>query len=259
MTEAATDKQPESTAEKAPSAPDQMPEYKGAPLDAERGPGLGCFWFQVVLLAVLLVVTPLSVVMAAPSWFSATLLIVSLVLLFFVGQTMIFLLRLVAADRRARRHPLRSDARPTVGQMEDEATPEGERGANDDELRRLIPAVVRGEARWQSLLEHGLVVRPAPPFDVMETPSHFPTVEVGVDDLVAGLRAHAARATDLRLWAFVVIGIADFGDITDTEIGEQIASLLHDASFGTDPAEISARLADLGFPRDSDEDDAATQ
>ena len=98
-----------------------MPEYKGAPLDSERGPGLGCFWIQIVLLVVLLVLTPLSVVWAWPSMVSAALLILSLVLLFFVGQTMIFLLRLVAADRRSRRRPLRTDARPTVGQMEDES------------------------------------------------------------------------------------------------------------------------------------------
>jgi len=97
-----------------------MPDYKGAPLDAERGPGLGCFWIQVALLVVLLVATPLSVVMAAPSWLSAAMLILTLVLLFFTGQTMIFLLRLVAADRRTRRRPLRSDARRTVGQLEDD-------------------------------------------------------------------------------------------------------------------------------------------
>jgi hypothetical protein len=70
---------------------------------------------------VLLVATPLSVVMAAPSWLSALLLIIVLVLLFFVGQTMIFLLRLVAADRRTRRRPMAPGARRTVGQMEDEA------------------------------------------------------------------------------------------------------------------------------------------
>jgi len=35
-------------------------EYKGAPLDAEKGPGLGCFWLQVVVLAVAVVLTPLS-------------------------------------------------------------------------------------------------------------------------------------------------------------------------------------------------------
>ena len=65
-----------------------MPEYKGAPLDADRGPGLGCFWIQAVLLVALLVLTPLSVVWAWPSMVSAALLILSLVLLFFVGQTM---------------------------------------------------------------------------------------------------------------------------------------------------------------------------
>ncbi len=97
------------------------PLYKGEPLDAERGPGLGCFWFQVVILGILLVLTPLTVVWAWPSWISATLLIVSLVLLLFAGQTVIFLLRLVAADRRTRRRPMGTTARKTVGMLEDEA------------------------------------------------------------------------------------------------------------------------------------------
>ena len=109
---------PAGTAATAPTA-DGMPEYKGGPLDPDRGPGLGCFWAQVVLLVLLLVLTPLSVYMDAPSWLSATLLILILVLLFFVGQTMIFLLRLVAADRRTRRRPIAATARRTVGQLED--------------------------------------------------------------------------------------------------------------------------------------------
>lgn len=99
----------------------RMPDYKGEPLDADRGPGLGCFWIQTALLVVLLVATPLSVVLVAPPWFSAALLILTLVLLLFIGQTTIFLLRLVAADRRTRRRPLRSGARKTVGELEDEA------------------------------------------------------------------------------------------------------------------------------------------
>ena len=99
----------------------QMPDYKGAPLEAERGPGLGCFWIQIVLLIALLILTPLSVLWAWPSMVSAALLILSLVLLFFVGQTMIFLLRLVAADRRSRRRPLAPTARKTVGDLEDES------------------------------------------------------------------------------------------------------------------------------------------
>ena len=53
---------------------------------------------------------------------------VSLVLLLFVGQTMIFLLRLVAADRRSRRRPLSGTARKTVGQLEEEA----QRDAGDE-------------------------------------------------------------------------------------------------------------------------------
>jgi hypothetical protein len=109
-----------------------MPDYKGEPLDAERGPGLGCFWAQVVVLAVLLVVTPLSVVMGAEPWISGLLLIVVLVLLLFVGQTAIFLLRLVAADRRTRRRPLAGGARKTVGQLEDEEQPGEDGPAADD-------------------------------------------------------------------------------------------------------------------------------
>ena len=127
MTDRATAEGPESgtpAASDVPASGSPMPEYKGAPLDADRGPGLGCFWIQVVLLVVLLVVTPLSVVWAAPSWLSAALLILSLVLLFFVGQTMIFLLRLVAADRRSRRRPLAPSARRTVGQLEDSSDEE---------------------------------------------------------------------------------------------------------------------------------------
>jgi len=122
------------------SAPDeqpQFPDYKGAPLDPDRGPGLGCFWAQVVLLVALLVLTPLSVYASAPSWLSALMLILILVLLFFVGQTMIFLLRLVAADRRTRRRPMATTARKTVGQMEDESgvapAPSEEDDASPDE------------------------------------------------------------------------------------------------------------------------------
>ena len=97
-------------------------EYKGEPLDSERGPGLGCFRFQVVLLVVAIVLTPLSVVWQWPTAISAGLLFLTIFLLLFAGQTVIFLLRLVAADRReGRRRPLGSTTR-TVGELEDEAT-----------------------------------------------------------------------------------------------------------------------------------------
>jgi hypothetical protein len=95
-------------------------QYKGEPLDAERGPGLGCFRFQLIVLAIAVVLTPLSVAWNWPDWLSAALLIFVIVLLLVAGQTIIFLLRLVAADRRARRRPLRSGTK-TVGELEDEA------------------------------------------------------------------------------------------------------------------------------------------
>jgi hypothetical protein len=95
----------------------ERPSYKGAPLDPERGPGLGCFRFQLVVLLVLLVVTPIGVVNAWPAWLTTLLLGLTLVLTLFAGQTIIFLLRLVAADRRSRRRPLRHGSSPTVGDL----------------------------------------------------------------------------------------------------------------------------------------------
>jgi hypothetical protein len=94
-------------------------QYKGDDLDPERGPGLGCFWFQVAVLAVFIVLTPLSVAWNWPPAVSAALLFTVIVLLLVTGQTIIFLLRLVSADRRGRRRPLASETK-TVGELEDE-------------------------------------------------------------------------------------------------------------------------------------------
>jgi hypothetical protein len=96
-------------------------QYKGDDLEAERGPGLGCFRFQLIVLAIAVVVTPLSVVWRWPPWLSGVLLAIVIVLLLVAGQTIIFLLRLVAADRRGRRRPLGSATR-TVGEIEDAAS-----------------------------------------------------------------------------------------------------------------------------------------
>jgi hypothetical protein len=100
-------------------------QYKGEPLEASRGPGLGCFRFQVALLVVLIVLTPLSVWWRWPAWLSTVLLFATIILLLVAGQTIIFLLRLVAADRRAagRRRPLNSTTK-TVGELEDTSHPD---------------------------------------------------------------------------------------------------------------------------------------
>ncbi len=131
-------------------------QYKGADLDAERGPGLGCFWFQVTVLAVLIVLTPVSVSLGWPSNVSAILLFVTIGLLLLTGQTIIFLLRLVAADRRGRRRPLAS-ATKTVGELEDErlgapllgeaaAAPSGEPAAEMPAAEMSAAPAAPGEA-----------------------------------------------------------------------------------------------------------------
>jgi hypothetical protein len=93
-------------------------QYKGADLEPERGPGLGCFRFQLVVLVILVILTPISVVAGWPELVSAGLLFLVIALLLVSGQTMIFLMRLIAADRRTRRRPLSSASR-TVGELED--------------------------------------------------------------------------------------------------------------------------------------------
>jgi hypothetical protein len=103
-----------------PPPPQRTVQYKGAPLEAAKGPGLGCFWVQIAVLIGLVILTPLSAAWDWPVAVSAGLLVATLVILLFAGQTIIFLLRLVAADRRAegRRRPMRSATR-TVGELED--------------------------------------------------------------------------------------------------------------------------------------------
>jgi hypothetical protein len=96
------------------------PDYKGAELDPERGPGLGCFWFQLIVLAFFIVLIPIGLKLGWPFELLAVLLFVVIGLLLLTGQSVIFLLRLVAADRRAqgRRRPLASPTK-TVGEIED--------------------------------------------------------------------------------------------------------------------------------------------
>jgi hypothetical protein len=99
----------------------RRPEYRGEELDPERGPGLGCFWLQVIVLGFFIVIIPIGLNLGWPFEVLAILLFVVIGLLLLTGQTAIFLMRLVAADRRARgrRRPLASGTR-TVGEIEDE-------------------------------------------------------------------------------------------------------------------------------------------
>ena len=104
--------------------------YRGEDLDAERGPGLGCFRFQLVVLIFFVVLTPIGVTLGWPDWLTAAMLFTIIILLFFTGQTMIFLMRLVAADRRGRRRPV-AGTTPTVGQIEDAGADAGADAGED--------------------------------------------------------------------------------------------------------------------------------
>jgi hypothetical protein len=110
-------------------------QYKGSDLEPARGPGLGCFRIQVVVLVVFIILTPLTVVWDWPPAISTALLFAVILLLLVTGQTIIFLLRLVAADRRGRRRPLASGSK-TVGELEDASVSpvpdERSAGAPDD-------------------------------------------------------------------------------------------------------------------------------
>jgi hypothetical protein len=123
----------------------RRPAYKGEELDPARGPGLGCFWFQAAVLGIFLVLIPVGVNLDWPYEVLAVLLFIVLGLLLFVGQTMIFLLRLVAADRRdaGRRRPLASPT-PTVGELEDSLVPAPPAGAVDAVRDPIVDGEVPG-------------------------------------------------------------------------------------------------------------------
>lgn len=121
-------------------------QYRGGDLEAERGPGLGCFRFQLVVLAIFVVLAPLSVNLGWPSVVSAALLFAVIVLLLVTGQTIIFLLRLVAADRRGRRRPLASGT-PTVGELEDAEPTEPTAGPVADGSSTVPPTEPEGPVR----------------------------------------------------------------------------------------------------------------
>ena len=77
----------------------------------------------------LIVLTPLTVAWDWPPAVSAALLFIVIFLLLITGQTIIFLLRLVAADRRGRAVGRWASATKTVGELEDAATAAEDPGA----------------------------------------------------------------------------------------------------------------------------------
>lgn len=132
-----TDSDPTPPRRPRPTGPVQ---YKGEDLEPARGPGLGCFRIQLVVLVILVVLTPLTVVWQWPAGVSALFLFAVIGLLLVTGQTIIFLLRLVAADRRGRRRPMASGSK-TVGELADEAdhVPDADEEPEDEEAGGPAP------------------------------------------------------------------------------------------------------------------------
>jgi len=70
-------------------------------LDPNEGPGFGCFIWQAILFAAILLLIPVGLFsLEWPVWLLAVLLGIDMVLLFFVSMTAVFLLRVFFADRR---------------------------------------------------------------------------------------------------------------------------------------------------------------
>jgi hypothetical protein len=96
-------------------------------LDPNEGPGFGCFIWQAILFAVILLLIPVGLfTWNWPVWLLAVLLFIDMVLLFFVSMTAVFLLRVFFADRRRGRGRQTGVARqpPRVVSTDEEATDE---------------------------------------------------------------------------------------------------------------------------------------
>lgn len=81
-------------------------------LDPNEGPGFGCFIWQAILFALILLLIPVGLFSFSwPVWVLALLLFLDMVLLFLVSMTSVFLLRVFFADRRRGRGRARGIAK----------------------------------------------------------------------------------------------------------------------------------------------------
>jgi uncharacterized RDD family membrane protein YckC len=84
-------------------------------LDPNEGPGFGCFIWQAIFFAGILLLIPVGLFsLNWPVWLLVTLLFIDMVLLFFISMTSVFLLRVFFADRRRGRGRSPGAARTTT-------------------------------------------------------------------------------------------------------------------------------------------------
>jgi hypothetical protein len=101
-------------------------------LDPNEGPGFGCFIWQAVLFAGILLLIPVGLfTFNWPIWVLASLLFADMFLLFLVSMTSVFLLRVFFADRRRGRGRTMGAAGPTRV-ISTESPPESQPDAEAD-------------------------------------------------------------------------------------------------------------------------------
>lgn len=102
-------------------------------LDPNEGPGFGCFIWQAILFAGILLLIPVGLFSFNwPVWLLALLLSIDLILLFFLSMTSVFLLRVFFAERRgARGRTLGAAKQPPRVISSEDATQEPETPPDD--------------------------------------------------------------------------------------------------------------------------------
>jgi cbb3-type cytochrome oxidase subunit 3 len=97
-------------------------------LDPNQGPGFGCFLWQAILFAGILLLIPVGLfTFGWPQWVLVVLFFIDMILLFFVSMTSVFLLRVFFAERRRGRGRTQEAARrPTRVVTTHDTAPEDE-------------------------------------------------------------------------------------------------------------------------------------
>lgn len=102
-------------------------------LDPNQGPGFGCFVWQAILFAVILLLIPVGLfTFGWPVWLLVLLLFVDMVLLFFVSMTAVFMLRVFFAERRQGRGRTMGAARQPPRVISTEQSPDDSAEGTDD-------------------------------------------------------------------------------------------------------------------------------
>jgi len=105
-------------------------------LDPNEGPGFGCFVWQAILFAGILLLIPVGLfTFGWPVPVLITLLFIDMVLLFFISMTSVFLLRVFFADRRGGRGRMGA-ARPATRVVSTDAAVDAPDESPSDEGER---------------------------------------------------------------------------------------------------------------------------